>query len=149
MNGDAEESSKKENDNIDITYPYFLTTTDHLGQNFVGESLLCDGNYSDRKNEMTNALLAKNNFGFIDGSMPMLAEDTTDLMNWKHYNDMVYGWLISSMEREIKSNIKYAIPTRDMWVDLEERFGKENAIRAYELRHIITAIHQEGMTIST
>lgn len=61
---------------------------------------------------------------------------------------MVRGWLVSSTEKEIKSNVKYVIKAHDIWVDLEERFGKENAPRDYELKHTVTAIHQEGMTVS-
>nr|KAJ0221858.1 hypothetical protein LSAT_V11C200053080 [Lactuca sativa] len=40
------------------------------------------------------------------------------------------------MEKDIRSNVKfaYANTTRDIWNDLEERFGKESAPRAYELQ---------------
>ncbi|XP_071693036.1 uncharacterized protein [Rutidosis leptorrhynchoides] len=37
------------------------------------------------------------------------------------------------MVKEIKNSVKCANTSRDMWVDLEERFGKEYASRAYEL----------------
>ncbi|KAI3511103.1 hypothetical protein L1887_18247 [Cichorium endivia] len=33
---------------IDISSPYFLTSADHLGLNFVGDNLLSDGNYRTR-----------------------------------------------------------------------------------------------------
>lgn len=53
---------------IDVSSPYYLTSSDHPGLNFVGENLLHDGNYSDWKNVMINALFAKNNMGFVDNS---------------------------------------------------------------------------------
>ncbi|XP_071685594.1 uncharacterized protein [Rutidosis leptorrhynchoides] len=143
-------SGSKTNTNtiIDISSPYFLTPADQPGQNFVGDNLLKDGNYSDWKSEMTNALFAKNKFGFVDGTIPMLAEGSNDLINCKRCNAMVQGWLISSMDREIKNSVKYAVTSRDIWLDLEERFGKENAPRAYELRRTLTMTRQESQTIS-
>ncbi|KAI3723909.1 hypothetical protein L2E82_35671 [Cichorium intybus] len=146
--GEAAGTSTGEKSVMDITSPYFLTAADHPGQNFVGENLLHDGNYSDWQNEMTNALFAKNKIGFVDGSIPMPKEGSGDLMNWKRCNAMVRGWLVSAMEKEIKSSVKYAITARDIWLDLQERFGKENAPRAYELRRIVTTIRQEDMSVS-
>ncbi|XP_023732774.1 uncharacterized protein LOC111880571 [Lactuca sativa] len=149
MTGGGEKpSSSSEKTVMDISSPYFLTTADHPRQNFTGESLLQDGNYSDWQCEMTNALLAKNKIGFVNGSLPMSKEDSADLMNWKRCNAMVRGWLISAMEKEIKGSVKYAITARDIWMDLVERFGKENAPRAYELRRKVTTIRQDDPTVS-
>ncbi|XP_071688173.1 uncharacterized protein [Rutidosis leptorrhynchoides] len=146
MAGDDTESSTRSV--IDITSPYFLTSADHPGLNFVGDNLLRDGNYSDWKSEITNAFLAKNKMGFIDGTIPMPKEGSKDLMNWQRCNAMVRGWLVSSMEKEIKNSVKYATTARYIWIDLEERFNKENAPRAYELRITITMIHQESLSVS-
>lgn len=52
------------------------------------------------------------------------------------------------MEKEIKGSVKYAIPTQNMCLDLEEMFGKVNAPKAYELNWTITTIYQEGTTVS-
>lgn len=78
---DALGSSKGEKPALDVSSPYFLASSDHPGQNFVGENLLRDGNYGDWENEMSNALYAKNKFGFIDGTLPMPQEDSADLSN--------------------------------------------------------------------
>lgn len=37
---------------------------------------------------------------------------------------------------------------QNIWVDLQERFGKESAPRAYELKQSLTHTHLEGMSIS-
>lgn len=62
---------------------------------------------------------------------------------------MVRGWLVSAMENEIKGSVKYVVTAHEIWLDLKERFGKENASRAYELRRIITTIQQGNMTVSS
>lgn len=66
---------------IEISYLFFLTSADQLGQNFVGDILLHNGNYSDWKSNMMNALFTKNKIGFVDGSLSMFANDYIHLMN--------------------------------------------------------------------
>lgn len=66
---------------IDDLSPYFLTSSDHLGLNFIRENLLHNGNYSERKNEMINGLFAKNKVDFIDNSLPIPEEGLAHLMN--------------------------------------------------------------------
>lgn len=63
---------------------------------------------------MTIALLEKNTLGFVDGSMSMPTNSSTDLKNWKRCNVMVCGYLVSSMDKEIKSSFKYANTTCDI-----------------------------------
>lgn len=97
---------------------------------------------------MSNVLMAKNKFCFVDSSLPMPSVDSSDLPHWIQCNAMVKRWLTSSMEKEIQSSIKYCKTARDIWRDLEERFGKESAPRAYELRRSLTLLRQENMTVS-
>ncbi|XP_071728411.1 uncharacterized protein [Rutidosis leptorrhynchoides] len=145
MAGDEAQSSNKP---TDTSSSYYLSSSDHLGMNFVGDNLLNDSNYSDWKAEMSNALYAKNKIGFIDGTISMLKEGAQELAVWKRCNVMVRGWLVSSMIKEIKNNVKYANTSRYIWVDLEEIFGKENASRAYELWRQLTMVHQDSLSIS-
>lgn len=52
------------------------------------------------------------------------------------------------MEKEIRGSVKYATTASEIWKDLKERFGKESAPRAYELKQAISNTKQEGMTMS-
>lgn len=85
---------------IDVSSPYFLTSSDHLGLNLVGENLLHDGNYSDWKDEMMNVLFTKSKMGFVGNSLPMPQEGSNDFMNWKRCNPMVRGCYVSAMEKD-------------------------------------------------
>lgn len=133
---------------IDVSSPYFLHASDDPGQIFVGE-LLHDENYGDWVNDMGNALFTKNKMGFVNRTIERPKDNSPDLMNWKRCNAMVQGWLTSAMEREIRSSVKYAKTAQEIWVDLEERFGKESAPRAHELRRALISTRQDKMTIST
>ncbi|XP_023760471.1 uncharacterized protein LOC111908914 [Lactuca sativa] len=40
------------------------------------------------------------------------------------------------MEKDIRTSVKYVDTSKDIWDDLEERFGKESAPTAYELKQL-------------
>ncbi|CAH9096736.1 unnamed protein product [Cuscuta epithymum] len=131
---------------IDCMSPYFIQSGDKPGDVFV-TSLLRDGNYGDWLDEMSNALYAKNKIGFVNGDIPMPASNSPYLPYWQRANAMVKAWLNSSMELELRQSVKFKT-AREIWVDLDERFGKESAPRAYELRCALGAVRQEGQSVS-
>ncbi|XP_028763325.1 uncharacterized protein LOC114721632 [Neltuma alba] len=98
---------------------------------------------------MSNALFAKNKIGFVDGTISMPAADSPTLHHWMRCNAMVKGWLKSAMNKELRSSVRYAMTAREIWIDLEERFGKGSAPRAYELRHAIAHMRQENQSVPT
>lgn len=61
---------------------------------------------------------------------------------------MVQGWLHNSMDKEICNNVKHAKMAREIWEDLQERFGSESAPRAFELKREITLTRQEKLSVS-
>ncbi|GKA95037.1 putative RNA-directed DNA polymerase [Tanacetum coccineum] len=67
-------------------------------------------------------------------------------MAWMRCDAMVKGWLTTAMEKEIRASVKYA--NTAAWKDLKERFGKESAPRAYELKQILNVTRQDGVTVS-
>lgn len=62
---------------------------------------------------------------------------------------MIKGWLTISIVKDIRSSMKYANTTSDIWSDREERLGKEGAPQAYELKQSFTTTRQEGSSISS
>lgn len=52
------------------------------------------------------------------------------------------------MEKDIRNNVKYATTAQEIWDDLEERFGKESAPRAYELKRELTTMRQDSASVS-
>ncbi|XP_019158015.1 PREDICTED: uncharacterized protein LOC109154743 [Ipomoea nil] len=64
-------------------------------------------------------------------------------------NAMVKGWLKSAMDKDIRGSIRFATIARDIWRDLEERFGKESALRAFKIRRAVTLLRQDKATVST
>ncbi|XP_024974841.1 uncharacterized protein LOC112512947 [Cynara cardunculus var. scolymus] len=148
MAGDVATSAKDNGDNVvDYNSPYYLHPSDYPRQMQVNDAL-SDKNYADWVLEMENLLFAKNKIGFIDGSIEKPEKTSKDYMPWMRVDAMIKGWLTTAMEKEIRGNVKYANTAAEMWIDLRERFGKESAPRAYELKNKIAVTHQDDATVS-
>ena len=61
---------------------------------------------------------------------------------------MIKGWLNTAMEKDIRTSVKYAATSQEIWEDLKERFGKESAPKAYELKQSLSATRQDGLSVS-
>ncbi|CAL1400601.1 unnamed protein product [Linum trigynum] len=125
-----------------------IQASDNPGQLFVGE-LLNDSNSGEWVTDMTEALIAKNKLGIVDGSVvkPAAAGDLQEA--WLQCDALVKGWLKTAMDKEVRSSIRYAKTAREMWTDLEARFGRGLASRAYELRTMMSTLRQEKLSVST
>ncbi|CAH9074114.1 unnamed protein product [Cuscuta europaea] len=130
----------------DSMSPYFIQSRDKPGD-VHDTTILRDGNYGDWLDEMSNALYAKNKFGFVNGDILMPPSGSPNLPYWQRANAMVKGWLNSSMEMDLTQSVKFKT-AREIWTDLEEGFAKESAPRAYELRCSLSNIRQDGQSIS-
>lgn len=61
---------------------------------------------------------------------------------------MIKGCLTTAMERNIQPSVSYANTSAEIWTYLEERFEKECAPRAYELKKSHSATRQNGTFVS-
>ncbi|XP_076923671.1 uncharacterized protein LOC143585876 [Bidens hawaiensis] len=132
---------------VDHTSPYYIHASDYPRQLHVND-VLTDGNYTDWSQEMLNFLFAKNKICVIDGSIKKPEPYSPTYMAWLQCDAMLKGWLNTTMEKEIRTSVKYASTVQEIWADLKECFGKDNAPRAYELKHSLTMIKQEGSSVS-
>lgn len=58
---------------------------------------------------------------------------------------MIKGRLTTAMEKEIRGSVKYANTASEIWEDFCERFGKESAPMAYELKNQLITTRQYGI----
>ncbi|GJZ75415.1 putative RNA-directed DNA polymerase [Tanacetum coccineum] len=152
MAGDDDQIKNKDGEGSSggITYdsPYYLHPSDYPKQLHVNE-VLTDNNFDDWSQEMTNFLFAKNKIKFVDGTIEKPEKTSKDYMSWMRVDAMIKGWLTTAMEKNIRNNVKYAGTASEIWSDLNERFGKESAPRAYELKQNIASTRQGGASVST
>ncbi|XP_024995882.1 uncharacterized protein LOC112529034 [Cynara cardunculus var. scolymus] len=144
----GEDSNKTEEGSIDPSSSYYLHPSDLPKQLHVNE-VLTDGNYADWAQEMSNFLYAKNKMDFVDGTIRKPETASSEYKPWMRYDAMIKGWLTAAMEKNVRDSVKYAITSSEIWADLRERFGKESAPRAYELKQKITTTRHDGTSVST
>ncbi|GJZ24464.1 putative RNA-directed DNA polymerase [Tanacetum coccineum] len=128
--------------------PYYLHPSDYPKQLHVNE-VLTDNNYADWSQEMTNFLFAKNKVEFVDGTIKKPEKTSKEYMPWMRVDAMIKGWLTTTMEKNIRNSVKYADTASKIWSDLSERFGKESAPRANELKQKIASTRQSDASVST
>ncbi|KAI3500484.1 hypothetical protein L1887_36306 [Cichorium endivia] len=143
----GEDVSPPKNETIDSSSPYYIHASDSPRQMQTNDPLT-DSNYSDWVQEMANFLFAKNKMGFVDGTIPKPDEKHNTYMPWMRCDAMIKGWLTTSMEKTIRGSVKYANTSAEIWSDLKERFGKESAPRAYELKQKLTITRQGNSSVS-
>ncbi|XP_023763107.1 uncharacterized protein LOC111911585 [Lactuca sativa] len=135
------------NNNPNYDSPFYLHHSDYPRQMYVND-MLTDGNYTGRSQEMLNFLFAKNKVGFIDGTIEKPVVDSKDYMPWMRSDALIKGWLDTTMVEEIRTSVKYASTSQEIWEDLKERFGKETAPKAYKLKQSMSMARQEGLSVS-
>ncbi|KAI3721942.1 hypothetical protein L2E82_32962 [Cichorium intybus] len=148
MTGEKGEASKKTEDAIDTNSPYYIHASDYPKQMQVNE-VLNDNNFNEWKQEMINFLFAKNKIGLVDGSIKKPESTSPMYMAWMRADAMIKGWLTTAMEKSIRTSVRYANTSAEIWKDLEERFEKEGAPRAYELKQSLGNTRQEGASVSS
>ncbi|XP_074298405.1 uncharacterized protein LOC141629278 [Silene latifolia] len=124
--GDQEVSST----NIGKDDPLYIHHSNIPGVKLVG-SLFEGSGYGGWKRAMLIALSAKNKIGFIDGTIPKLAESHQQRKNWQRCNDIVFSWILNSVSPDIAKSILYSATVEIAWKDLEERFGQSNGAQLY------------------
>ncbi|KAJ0581129.1 putative transcription factor interactor and regulator CCHC(Zn) family [Helianthus annuus] len=148
MARDEETNKRKtEGESLDSNSPYYIHPSDYPKQMQVNDALN-DGNYNDWAQEMENFLFAKNKIGFVVGSIKKPEKGSQTYMPWMRCDAMIKGWLTTAMEKEIRSSVKYANTAAEIWSDLKERFGKESAPHAYELKQTLSATVQGDTSVS-
>ncbi|KAL8125167.1 hypothetical protein AgCh_012733 [Apium graveolens] len=61
---------------------------------------------------------------FVDGTLAKPEITADDYKSWCRYNSMIIGWIVSALDPQIAASVLYADSARDVWVDLEDRFGQ-------------------------
>nr|CAD1820262.1 unnamed protein product [Ananas comosus var. bracteatus] len=107
---------------LDSSSPFFLNPSDSPGNTLV-LCLLNGDNYATWARAMTNALRAKNKYGFVDGTIKKPEETSPDVHAWEK--------------------------SREMWIDLEERFSQGNAPRVHQIKRDLSLLQQDGLSIAT
>ncbi|KAL0374486.1 UNVERIFIED_CONTAM: hypothetical protein Sradi_3364300 [Sesamum radiatum] len=96
---------------------------------------------------MVIALRAKMKLGFIDGQYSMPDKTSDSYENWIRMDSMVMSWILNAISKKISKAFLYTKSSRQLWLDLEERYGESNGPLVYQLQRAIASIRQGTHTV--
>lgn len=105
--------------NLDTSSPYTLHAFDNPGTALV-TCLLKEENYPTWRRAMTNALQAKNKFGFVDRSIIRPSPGSQKESAWIKCNSMVLSWIFNSLHPTLYDSVAFFQTAEELWKDLEE-----------------------------
>ncbi|KAJ8756043.1 hypothetical protein K2173_024590 [Erythroxylum novogranatense] len=127
--------------------PMFLQNSDNPGMVLV-TTPLNGNNYLSWSRAMRIALGAKLKLDFITGKCDRPQEDSPDYDRWCRVDFMVTSWILNAISKDIVESFLYAVSARDLWKDLERRYGECNGPLLYQLKREISSISQGDLCIS-
>nr|XP_043639702.1 uncharacterized protein LOC122610813 [Erigeron canadensis] len=113
-----------------------LTNTPFNGTNFLGWS-----------RTVKMALGAKLKIGFIDGTLTKPVATHADYGRWTRCDYMVTCWLLNSMTAELSEAFLYAQSAKELWAEIEERYGQSNGPLIFHTERELSRVTQGNMSI--
>ncbi|XP_060178328.1 uncharacterized protein LOC132608304 [Lycium barbarum] len=119
----------------DYTHQFHLLyvhPSELLASSLVSE--LFDGTcYGSWHRSILFAFSVRNKLDFIHGTSERPAEGSPLLRQWQRCNDLVVAWLVNSVTKEIQRSVVYSEFAKDIWRELEDRYGKADGVRSNTL----------------
>ncbi|XP_018624406.2 uncharacterized protein [Nicotiana tomentosiformis] len=127
---------------------FYMHTSDVLRSSLV--SLLFDGTgYGSWRRTILMALSVRNKLDFINGSSVKPLNISPLARQWQRCNDLVVSWLTNSLSKDITRSVEYSELAKDIWSELEERYGHADAAKVFELKKDLAHISQGSLDIAS
>ncbi|KAL2248212.1 UNVERIFIED_CONTAM: hypothetical protein Sindi_2673500 [Sesamum indicum] len=94
------------------------------------------------------ALSARGKEGFIDGTCPKPEQDRNEIVQWRKTNCMVITWIVNSITKDTAEAFLYTTSARNLWLDLEARFGESNGPLLYQLQREVSSVSQGNKNLA-
>ncbi|KAF7835631.1 Integrase, catalytic core [Senna tora] len=104
--------------------PLYLHPSDNSGVQLV-TTLLTTSNYVVWCRFMKRALKSKNKLGFVDGA-----------------------WITDAMTKDLAEEYAFSVSSRQLWLDLEEKYGTGDKPQAFNLKKKLVAMKQSGDSLA-
>ncbi|XP_019266013.1 PREDICTED: uncharacterized protein LOC109243523 [Nicotiana attenuata] len=90
---------------------------------------------------------AKNKLGFVDESFTQPDPSDPLFKSWNRCNDMVISWILNSLSKDIAESVLYSKTAKEIWTELEDRFGQSNGAQLYNLQKELSDLVQGNSNI--
>lgn len=133
--------------NQDPTSMYYIHPSDANCTQIV--SVKFNGSaYSDWKRSMIVSLSAKNKLRIVDGSLEIPEIGTVEYVAWERCNNLVISWLLANLDHSVKKSVLFLETAREIWQDLEERYGFSSMAQLYSLEQKLAETNQGTSSIA-
>lgn len=144
-----------EENNIDAIYAGNLNEPSHLlyihpsdnPNNVLVSDLLNGDNYSHWKKAMEIALVAKNKLGFVLGHCEKPTAANL-ISHWERCDKMVLSWIMNAVVKDIGQSILFSATAKDVWVQLEQRFGEADGTKVFQIQRDLCIISQGHLSVT-
>ncbi|XP_019158012.1 PREDICTED: uncharacterized protein LOC109154739 [Ipomoea nil] len=127
--------------------PLYLHITENPNLILVSPPL-SECNYASWSRSMKIALGVKNKFGFVNGDILNPGQGDIKYAVWKRCNDIVWSWILKSVNSTIAESVLYFEFAEDIWKALEKRYSQADPHRIVEIQNEIFKNLQGNMTIN-
>ncbi|XP_074346317.1 uncharacterized protein LOC141685090 [Apium graveolens] len=97
---------------------------------------------------MMLTLSAKNKLMFVNGTVVRPATGTTEYKAWERCNDLVISWILFNLDETIARSVLFLKSARELWKDLEDRFGFASITQIYSLEQKLSELTQGQQSVS-
>ncbi|KAL0353610.1 UNVERIFIED_CONTAM: hypothetical protein Sangu_0942300 [Sesamum angustifolium] len=87
--------------------------------------------------------------GFIDGTSIKPNANHPHFEQWIRVDSMVTTWILNSISKDIVEAFMYTKSSRNLWLDLEQRYGECNGPQLYQLQREICSMTQGTAPLSS
>ena len=128
------------------SHPLYIHPSDNPN-NILVSDLLNGDNYSHWKKAMEIALVAKNKLGFVQGECARPTAANL-LAHWERCDKMVLSWIMNVVIKDIGLSILFSATSRDVWIQLEQRFGEADGTKAFQIQRDLCVISQGHLSVT-
>ena len=114
----------------------------------ISDPRLNDLNYHSWSKNIKRALISKNKYKFVDGSIVEAKKYDALRDAWDRCNNMVVAWIMKTISKPIAQSVVYIDDAKELWDDLKERFSKGDHFRISDLLQDLHSIKQADRSIN-
>lgn len=126
--------------------PFDLTSGDNPGA-VISHTHLNGNNYDEWAINLRMAISSRKKFGFLDGSIPKPAADSSYLEDWVANNHLLVGWIKQTIEPKLCSSISTREVAKELWDIIKKRFSIKSGARLQKLRNSLATCKQNGSSV--
>ncbi|XP_019242105.1 PREDICTED: uncharacterized protein LOC109240366 [Nicotiana attenuata] len=133
---------------LDPSHPFYVHPSDSPGSQLVPVPF--DGHgFVLWRSSMIASLSAENKLGLLDGRINQPSLNSPYYSYWERCNDMVKAWITNSVSRDIAIGVMCFRTAKEVWTDINERFGQSKGSNYLQIQREISGTVQGSSDIAT